>query len=416
MNGKKTLSLTYIIIFFSCVLSCCAFRPKEVSVVQPIIVNEYVYVDTTPASLPESFPEDEGWTGEQIKQDGGYFSAETDGLFYPEDDFTRSDAARTFYALLEDKPSGEVFLKDVTTKAKCYKAASALAEAGYMALDENERFYPDVAITREDFSSLLKHLFLPSKVESALSNVDFPLSRGEAAQIINNLAGLESSSDSPYFADVAPDYQYYNAIEIAGYGGTEDRYAPGFINIDGYLYYVDENSFFLRNGSVGSLYFANNCRYTSGDEALDIFVAQTIDAQTRSSQSKEEKLRTVYEYVRDNFLYLKRNLYEVGKTGWETSDALILFQTGKGNCYNFTGAFWALARGLGYDAKAYAGLVGVGRDPHSWTEIPWDDGNTYIFDVETEMSYRLMDDYITSMYKITYETGEKWSYVRTPEE
>ena len=63
----------------------------------------------------------------------------------------------------------------------------------------------------------------------------------------------------------------------------------------------------------------------------------------------------------------------------------------------------------------YSGLVGVGRDPHSWVEITFD-GVPYVFDVETEMSYRLVNDYITSMYWKTYEEVAAWSYVRTPEE
>ena len=63
----------------------------------------------------------------------------------------------------------------------------------------------------------------------------------------------------------------------------------------------------------------------------------------------------------------------------------------------------------------YSGLVGVGRDPHSWVEITFD-GIPYVFDVETEMSYRLVNDYITSMYRKTYEEVAAWSYVRTPEE
>ena len=131
--------------------------------------------------------------------------------------------------------------------------------------------------------------------------------------------------------------------------------------------------------------------------------------------TREEMLRAVYDYVRDHYLYLKRNLYEVGETGWEIPEALLMFQSGKGNCYNFTAAFWSLARGIGFDAVCYSGLVGVGRDPHSWVEITFD-GVPYVFDVETEMSYRLVNDYITSMYRKTYEEVAAWSYVRTPEE
>ena len=90
-----------------------------------------------------------------------------------------------------------------------------------------------------------------------------------------------------------------------------------------------------------------------------------------------------------------------------------MFETSKGNCYNFTAAFWALARGVGYDAVCYSGLVGVDRNPHSWVEIVFD-GTPYIFDVETEMQNRLNNDYYTSMYQMTYERGKLWSYAREP--
>ena len=147
---------------------------------------------------------------------------------------------------------------------------------------------------------------------------------------------------------------------------------------------------------------------------MDKYVAEIIAAQTNDSMTREEMLRAMYVYVRDHYLYLRRNYYDVGETGWEINEALLMFQTGKGNCYNFTAAFWALARGIGYDAVCYSGLVGVDRNPHSWVEIEIG-GEKRIFDVETEMQYRLIDDYITSMYNIDYDRGALWSYVRDPE-
>lgn len=81
-----------------------------------------------------------------------------DGLFHPEDAFTRSDAAMAVYALLAEKPKGETFLGDVTTRANCYQAATTLVTAGYMEL-RGQNFVPDVAISMEDLSSLLSKLF-----------------------------------------------------------------------------------------------------------------------------------------------------------------------------------------------------------------------------------------------------------------
>ena len=65
------------------------------------------------------------------------------------------------------------------------------------------------------------------------------------------------------------------------------------------------------------------------------------------------------------------------------------FQSRAARRSKISGAFWSLARGVGFDAVCYAGLVGKDRDPHSWVEIEFD-GEPYIFDVETEMSYRLV--------------------------
>ena len=360
----------------------------------------------------------EAVTGPELKRRGAYFDAEKDGLFHPLDKFTRSDAVRVVYNLLSQKPTGETFLKDVTTRARCYQAATTLVTAGYVSLDEQGRFYPDVAITREDLTALLSRLFSSWAVQESLASMGEALTRGQAAMIINGLLELDEVEKKPYFPDVSPDMTEFSAVECAGIDGTlpwvkGDRAEPGFVNLDGYLYCVGEDGYFLRDTMKGTLYFDVTGRYTSGDEAVDKYVADIIDAQTKSTMSREDMLRTLYLYVRDHYLYLKRSLYDVGETGWELKETLVMFQTGKGNCYNFSGAFWALARGIGYDAVCYSGLVGRGRDPHSWVEIEFD-GVPYIFDVETEMSQRLQDDYISNLYKMTYKQGEYWSYAWEP--
>jgi len=358
-------------------------------------------------------------TGPALARTGGFFAAESDGLFHPYNDFTRSDAVRAVYAFMAEKPTGETFLKDVTTRAKCYQAATTLVTQGYIRLDEGGHFFPDMAITRTDLTALLSKLFSPGAVARALENVPEPMNRGQAAQVFNALLGITSAAEEPYFPDVAPTSEYYDAVRLSGQGGgsltwgESGRAGAGFMNLEGYLYYVGADGYFICDGMVGTLYFDRNGRYTTGDESLDKYVADIVKAQTTGVMSREDMLRTVYVYVRDHYLYLKRNLYEIGETGWEVKEALTMFETGKGNCYNFTGAFWALARGVGYDAVAYSGLVGVDRNPHSWVEIDIG-GETYVFDVETEMQYRLQDDYYTSMYQMTAERSKLWSYAKVP--
>ncbi len=473
-NNMKQKSLFFIFILLFCVLliSGCAFRTEggktpdggnkvqeptptpEPSLPQytvtyrlngETLATELVTEGTCPAKVP-ALVEDRGviawnntngtqtdvWNariaadtvfdavlGPQLLRSGAYFAAENDGLFHPLNKFTRSDAVRAVYEILAVKPTGETFLKDVTTRARCWTAATTLVTQKYISLDEGGKFYPDVAITKADLADLLGKLFSPGAVSAALSELPEPLDRAQAAALINSLLEPTGAGDAPYYPDVAPDADYYDAVETAGISGdlpwAEDETAPkGFVNLEGYLYYVRDNGYFLCDGMVGTLYFDPTGRYTSGEEALDIYVAQIIENQIKKNMTREEMLRTVYVYVRDHYLYLRRNYYAIAETGWEIPEALTMFQTGKGNCYNFTAAFWALARGVGYDAVCYSGLVGVERDPHSWVEIEIN-GEQRIFDVETEMQYRLINDYITSMYNIDYERGALWSYVRTPE-
>lgn len=354
--------------------------------------------------------------GPELILEGGFMAPESDGLFHPLDPFTRSDAARAVYAVLADKPRGETFLKDVTDRALCWTAATTLVTEGYMALDESGRFNPDEAVTKADLTALLSRLFSPGMVNAALSEVSEPMTRAEAAGAFISLLSLMDAVSTPYYPDVAPESPYYDVVEMAGTEAeidwiTGSRAQQGFVNLDGVLYYVNSNGYFLTDDMVGTLYFDLSGRYTSGNAELDGYVADIIANQTTAAMSREEMLQTLYEYVRDHYLYLVRNHYDVGQTGWEIDEALTMFSTSKGNCYNFTAAFWALARGIGFDAVCYSGLVGVARDPHSWVEIEFD-GEPYIFDVETEMQNRLNNDYYTSMYKMTYERGKGWSYVR----
>ena len=137
-----------------------------------------VYADAVYEAVP----------GPALRREGAYIAAGNDGLFHPLDKFTRSDAARAVYALLDTKPTGETFLKDVTTHAKCYTAATTLVTAGYMTLNEG-RFYPDVAITRADLTALLEKVFSPAAVERALADMtdETPFTRAKAAAAINAL-------------------------------------------------------------------------------------------------------------------------------------------------------------------------------------------------------------------------------------
>lgn len=190
------------------------------------------------------------------------------------------------------------------------------------------------------------------------------------------------------------------------------NYAPGFVNIDGWLYYVQEDGYFLRDDKLGDLTFTADGRYTSGDTELDALVADVLDDIVRDNPDAErlDLLRKAYEHCRDAYTYLRKSSYAKGATGWEIKDAKDMFTSLRGNCYNYAAAFWAVARGLGYEARAISGTVTQTIQPHGWVLIEFD-GQDYIFDVQWEMAYRVKQNrYDMDMFMLTLKEGKYWNY------
>ena len=193
-------------------------------------------------------------------------------------------------------------------------------------------------------------------------------------------------------------------------------YKPGFVNIDGWLFYVQENGHFLKDGDVGELHFGSNYRYTSGDEVLDGYVAKLIDGFIKENPEKDRfaLLRVAYDHcVTGGYQYLRRNIYKKGHTGWEIEDAKVMFESSRGNCYNFAAAFWALARGLGYEAYALAGNCTKSVQPHGWVQIEFD-GEDYFFDPEWHYDYIHDKREVKDMFMISLEAADWWYYDWTP--
>ena len=193
-------------------------------------------------------------------------------------------------------------------------------------------------------------------------------------------------------------------------------YETGFVHIDGWLYYVKEDGYFLRDGKVGELNFGANHRYTTGDVDLDGYVAQLLDGFIKANPGKDRYglLRVAYDHcVTGGYKYLRRNIYKKGHTGWEVGDAKVMFESGRGNCYNFAAAFWALARGLGYEAYALAGTCTKSDQPHGWVQIAFD-GEDYFFDPEWHWDYIHDKREVKDMFKISLEDADWWYYKWVP--
>lgn len=306
-------------------------------------------------------------------------------------------------------------------------------------------------VTETDLAAALEGLFSPGTL-AALDGTE-PLTRAAAAELILSLAGIQPAAperapapdlaaDAPGAAALAacadpagtvsyePGNVYIDGYlylvdenglfvtdaEVDGlYYDEEGRCAsydfePGFVNLGGYLYYVDEDGRFAQDTEIGGIYLGSDGRYTSGSEELDALVAEVLAPICEENETREEMLRAAFNYVRDSFEYLRRNYYAVGETGWEVEEATTMFSTGRGNCYNYAAAFWALARGLGYDATAVSGTMGWDYEPHGWVTIYDENGALLTYDTETEMAYRRDGDYSKDMFAMSYWYAAGWNY------
>lgn len=136
----------------------------------------------------------------------------------------------------------------------------------------------------------------------------------------------------------------------------------------------------------------NGLRIPAGTQSGTI---EGSESQIRISQHVNDvydqvghDLYACYKWVVDNVSYKKLPIPVEPKAGY-TSDqwyAVMAFEEHQGNCFCYAGAFYQLAKGLGYDAKYVEGKVGMaagGYGPHGWVEIT-KDGATYICDPDMQ--------------------------------
>lgn len=253
------------------------------------------------------------------------------------------------------------------------------------------------------------------------------MSRREFARMINALTqrgedGVSVSTGAVAYPDLDKNDPDYAAVMEAACphvpgekSWSEQTLAvpeSGFALSGGALYYIGEDGKFVRDTDVGLLHFGADGRHTSGSEELDGYVRDILSAisYAHPDADREELLRDAYNYCRDSFKYLRKKSYKFGATGWEADDAVEMFSTGKGNCYNYAASFWALSRGLGYESVAVSGTISHTNQPHGWVIIKMDDEYCY-FDTETEMTYILKGE-SRDMFKMKRNYYIGWSYLR----
>lgn len=308
-----------------------------------------------------------------------------------------------------------------------------------LAAEGAARYFPglpagQVELTASQLRGVLDHFFPQEALDAAFSIVEGEVvTRGDFSRILNPLLGrggtetVTVNSETAMLVDLAMDRADFTDLLEASLPHVQDsegqswedavwelKRETGFFNLGGWLYYADETGCMVRDAQVGDLTFGADGRYTSGDEELDAMVAEILNDIILENPDLErlELLRKAFEYSRDSFTYLRKNPMAFGATGWEIEYAKTMLTGGLGNCYNYASVFWALARGLGYEAKAISGTMTLTDQPHSWVEIEMD-GIPYIFDPEEEMVYRTQRNiFDRDMFMVTYAAGTYWNYKR----
>ena len=462
MSSKELLRSLLIFLIVAAVLAVSAFALEGMFPnVEPAPVIEAV--EPTPEPTPEPEPEFECplelKTGNITHS--RYISGYDDGSFCPDKTMKRAEAAVMIYGLLKEIPAERAEFADVFAEDWYYDAIGVLASCGILVdYDEDGMIKPMEEISRAEFIAMLSRFFPASEAECPFTDVSEEsawyehiakaaelgwvdgyedglfhpyrsVSRGEAAAIINKVLGRKA--DAGYadgiilhlFTDVTPEHwAYYDIMEAAlthkpsmihgvdehwHYVDTEPLRRPeGPLYVGQDYYYIGADGLPVADGYVGTLYFGPDGLYTSGDEEIDTYAKLLLAEAVTDNMTSEERLRAAYDYIRDNFTYLRRNYYERGEVGWELEEARTMLRTKRGNCYNYASAFWAVSRQLGYDARVVSGGVGWSGSPHGWVEID-DEGVPYIYDTELEMSYRRKGVYYYNFHHMGYDSVP-WPY------
>jgi len=382
-----------------------------------------------------------------------FMNGQGDGFFHPNDAITRAEAAQILYTLMTERLTAATYYPDVSSSDWFCVPVSALGGMGLLRSDENGNIRPNDPITRGEFAHMIGPFVHAAPQGAAFSDIsdtywaydavmaasasgifcgyedgtfrsEGELTRAQAATAICRLLGrtadipaLDAASERvSIFPDVPPDFWAYSAVMEAtvphySSGGSFDQETwtqvgarptaipEGYHTINGQLYRV-QNGIILRSVTVDGFTFDAAGRYTTGSESLDATLAKIVQEKTDSSMTRDQKLRALYNYVRDDYTYLKRPLVDKSAAGWEPGYAEEFFRTGRGNCFSYAAAFCLLARQLGLPAYTVVGKLGTRNvQDHGWVEISMD-GKTYMFDPELEWSYQYKYETAVNLFKM----------------
>ncbi len=372
-----------------------------------------------------------------------YMNGYADGTFRPDAAITRAEASKLFASLLTSRTDAAG--RDFTDVRTGYWFADAVGQMTGFELVKgyaDGSFRPQANITRAEFAAILSRFphtdigtdksfsdvpqshWAYNAVQTALAQgwiggyadgtfrPDKTITRAEAVTMLNRVLGRAADKFTVYTSDgvrVMPDvpdthWAYWNMLEATtghafekqngeekwtSFNKETTALAPGWHNINGLLFHVNEDKQFDRDKFIGSLELDHNGRCITGSTELDALLASAVKTAVTDSMTQQEKLRAVYDYAKNTFGYLGIGTVDTDKDDWAVTSATDMLKTHRGNCYSWAAAFTYLARQVGFDAQAIAG-EGVSpkgsKSVHAWTEVEID-GTAYTFDPQIESVY-----------------------------
>ncbi|MBQ5749609.1 MAG: S-layer homology domain-containing protein [Oscillospiraceae bacterium] len=359
---------------------------------------------------------------EAIEATAGLFAGYEDGTFGPDQTMTKAEFVTILSRQFGVLGTSETFA-DVQEADWYFPHIAAAQEQGWLDGQPTDRFRPREPITRAELVMILNRA-LGRTADTEAEVPDYYLDiypehmayHDALEATLSHEYILEEDGTETWQTEQLPQSTLTQGLHLdtqrAWYVDADGKVCrkAGILNVDGASYLVtktgeipadetlhltDDGVVFcnadgtlLKNGTWNDFTFDANGYYTSGSDALDAFVDQALAACTTAQMTREEKLRACFDYVRA-FRYLGRNAAIYDKTmpyDLATAWAEKIFETGKGDCYNFTAAFYFLARRLGYDATAV-----LGSCQYYWSGVPITHGWV---EMQTSSGVRIYDPQI----------------------
>lgn len=180
----------------------------------------------------------------------------------------------------------------------------------------------------------------------------------------------------------------------------------------------------LTNQIVGSkkegYYYVDTTGVKITDKAIK-YAVKFVRAHTKSSDSKQTKLKKCYNYLWKHYKYKRvygsSNSRALNPKAQDMRKiALEMFKSKKGNCHRYAVCFAYIARVIGYDSKVAVGSISGntgGMTPHGWALIKYNKiGKKYKWYLcDPDMELNGVSVYMKSDHLC--KTSKKWTCTLT---